>query len=129
MKRSLHPTEHQEQTALFKMAELYHGKYPELRTMFAIPNHWQGGIGRGRYLRAEGQRGGVPDIFLPVARNGWHGCFIELKRPGGKVSASQMEWQEALTNQGYLARICWSAEEAIRTIEAYLRMGNGRPNS
>lgn len=72
-------------------------------------------------FKAEGVRAGVPDLFLPVARGGYHGLFIEMKRPDhkNKPSKAQNEWQQFLTKQGYLSVVCYGYEEAIQTIQRY----------
>ena len=64
---------------------------------------------------------GVPDLCLPVARGGYHGLYIELKRAvGGILSDEQKWWIDELKSQGYAAIVCHGAEEAIRTIKEYL---------
>lgn len=115
-------TENQEQAALFEWAALMERKYPELRLLFAVPN---GGIRDGRtaaILERTGVKSGVPDICLPVPRGGWHSLYLELKRrKGGTLSANQRIWLNALTEQGHMAVCCKGADEAIRTIERYLK--------
>lgn len=115
------PSESAEQQMLFRWADLQLQKYPELRLMFHIPN---GGSRRkseaGRF-RAEGVKAGVPDIFLPVARKGYHGIFIEMKRTkGGRVSDNQEAWKTELERQGFAAFVCQGFEEAKDAIIAYL---------
>jgi hypothetical protein len=112
--------EHAEQVALFKWIELAKGRVPELALMFAIPNQSQGNIQRGRYYKAEGQKAGVPDTMLPVARRGYHGLFIEMKRSGGKPSEAQLMWKAWLKEQGYLSLICVGAEDAIDKLSWYV---------
>lgn len=75
-------------------------------------------------MRAEGLRRGVPDICLPVARGGYHGLYIELKRlHGGRVSPEQLEWIDALNQQGYCACVCKGWEAAAAEIGKYLGWG------
>lgn len=63
----------------------------------------------------------MPDICLPAARGKYHGLYIELKRrKGGKVSAQQREWLEALEEAGYRAIVCRGWDEARTEIERYL---------
>jgi hypothetical protein len=77
-------------------------------------------------LKAEGVKDGVPDIFFPVPRGGWHGLFIELKRPesngkrAGKATPEQLKWIAGLQKQGYGAVVCVGWEEARDTIIQYL---------
>ena len=79
------PTESVEQQLLFRWARFYVSKYPELALLYHIPN---GGSRRkseaGRF-KAEGVKAGVPDLFLPAARENFHGLYIEifLSTPSG----------------------------------------------
>ena len=113
-------SEHQEQAALFQWAEKLAYQYPELDLMFAIPN---GGLRHKAVairMKAEGLKAGVPDIFLPVARCGHHGLFIELKYGKGKPSTKQVWWLDELQKEDYLAVVCWGWCEAAALIESYL---------
>ena len=113
--------EHQHQVALFKWANMQASAMPELALMFAIPNGGQRNIIVATRLKAEGVKSGVPDIFLPVARGGAHGLFIELKTPKGKPSGNQREWIGDLALQGYAAGFCYGWEDAKDTILEYLK--------
>jgi len=113
-------SEHSEQVALFQWAEITKHQYPELALLHAIPNGGNTNAARGRWLKAEGLKAGVPDIMLPVARCGWHGLYIELKFDKNKPTKKQKQWLDALTEQGYLATACWGMDEAQALIESYL---------
>ena len=66
----------------------------------------------------------MPDLFLPAARENFHGLYIEMKRKaGGRVSADQKVWIDALSKQGYAVRVCLGWEDAARTLEKYLQLG------
>lgn len=71
-------------------------------------------------LKRQGVKAGVPDICLPVARNGYHGLYIELKAGKNKATKSQEKWQVFLNSQGYYAVICYGWHEAAKVIEEYL---------
>jgi len=117
-----------EQKNLFLRCNLYASQFKELRLLFAIINESSGGtrndILRGRRFKLLGRKAGVPDICLPVARKGYHGLFIELKKPKkyGKSypSKEQKTWIRLLAEQGYLAVICHGCDEAWNTIIDYL---------
>lgn len=125
--------EHEEQVSLFNWANgcAAYGIYPELSLLFAIPNGQvalkmvKSSTIRFKfigYMNNEGRKKGVPDMFLAVARGGYHGLFIELKRAdGGVVSKEQREWINKLKNEGYLAVVCHGCQEAQETIEKYLK--------
>lgn len=43
-------------------------------------------------LKAMGVRKGIPDLFLPIPRQGYHGLYIETKKiKNGKVSPDQQK--------------------------------------
>ena len=118
------PTEDEEQIALMRWAALATPVHPELRLLFHIPNGGSRGKAEAGRFRAMGVKPGVPDLFLPVPRSGFHGLFIELKRTkGGRLSPEQEEWLYALVEKGYMARICLGWEDASRVILAYLEGG------
>lgn len=116
-----YPTEHDEQVRIFDFVEEKKRVVPGLELLFAVPNAGKRSYGALNYYKAEGLRNGVPDLCLPVARKGYHGLYIELKRvKGGKVSPEQEWWLERLTEQSYYAVVCKGADEAIKTIIDYL---------
>ena len=121
MKRRL---EHQHQVALFQWAKMMSSKYPELQLLFAIPNESFGSnkwaIIRMKYLKAEGLKPGVPDVFLPVPRGGFHGLFIEMKVGKRKPTEKQRWWIENLKKQGYKVEVCYSFQEARDLLLEYL---------
>ncbi len=116
-------TEHGEQQAVFQWAGVHLGVYPELSYMYAVPNVRKG-AGMRMYLSQEGVKAGVSDICLPVARGRYHGLYIEMKRNHkSKVQQSQREFIAFVLSQGYFGKICYGADEAIQSIEAYMKLG------
>lgn len=114
-------TEAGEQEALFRWAAMSEAKYPALRLLHHVPN---GGLRSARSaarLKAQGVKPGVPDLCLPVARGGYHGLYIELKRAGGgRISDAQAWWIDTLTREGYWACVCEGWARAAGIIERYL---------
>jgi|TARA_A100001391_G_scaffold72663_1_gene46522 hypothetical protein len=112
------------QEALFKWAAI--SNIPELELMHHIPNGGHRNKRTAARLKAQGVKSGVPDVFLPVARGGFHGLYIEMKKPkdakssAGKATANQLRWQTKLNDNGYMAVICVGWEAAKDTIIAYL---------
>lgn len=113
------------QKALFTWANTQK-TYPELSGLFAIPNGGFRNAREGARMKAQGVKAGFPDIGLLVARNGYHGLFIELKRPIVKgtvkptVSKEQTEWLARLNFNGYKATVCFGWLDAKEVIEGYL---------
>ena len=118
--------EHAEQAALFRWAEFARSRLPELALLHAIPNGGHRHKATAARLKAEGVKRGVPDVCLPVARNGAHGLYIELKTERGKPTPEQLGWIRALRRQGYAAEVCRGWESARSMIEHYLTAGPHR---
>ena len=113
-------SEHDEQVVLFDIAALHETQYPELAWLHAIPN---GGLRNQRVaikLKAEGVKAGVWDVFLPVARQGFHGLYIEMKHGKNKLTPNQREFQEFIDRQGYAFAVCYNGETAYHLVEKYL---------
>ena len=115
------PCEEIEQTCLFRWAALESGAHPELALLHAIPNGGKRSKSEAARMKAAGVKPGVPDMFLPVAREGCHGLYIELKRrDGGRVSPEQTAWMDALARQGYKTALCHGWDAAREEIQRYL---------
>ncbi len=112
--------EHDHQKAVFTWAMANREQWPELNLLYAIPNEDKRSVERVRKLKAQGMRPGLPDLCLPTPRGDFHGLYIELKRPGGKLRPNQELWLKALAGQGYMTAVCIGADEAITTIKDYL---------
>ena len=109
------------QQALFQWSKLMQGQYPELSLLHAIGNgNGRTSVMQGARMKREGVLAGVSDIMLPVARNGFHGLYIELKVGKGKASDNQKWWIAQTTKQGYYSTVCYGWVEASETIKNYL---------
>lgn len=128
-----HSSEHGEQCQIFEWKKLAQNMYPELRFLFSVPNGaklpYRRGTRGGKIisisperarLLAEGILPGVSDMFLPVAKNGKHGLFIELKYSTNKPTLEQENFLNGMAENGYATAVCWSAESAIKVISTYL---------
>ncbi len=121
-----------EQAALFRWAEFHRRYYPELALLNGSLNGVRLTIGQAVKAKKQGMRSGFPDIFLPVARGGYHGLFIELKVEPyrnhrnktvyPKVSKNQKWWIEELTKHGYRAVICKGFDVAMTETLNYLQL-------
>ncbi len=117
------PTEEQEQAVIFQWAELMVNRHPELRLLYHTPNGGYRSKPEAVRFKRIGVKAGVPDLCLPVARKGYHGLYIELKRQkGGRLREDQKQWLDDLFEQGYLAVRCDGADEAIGMLERYLEI-------
>ena len=108
------------QEAVFSWCDYNRNRYPELELLYHVPNGGKRDATTARALKRQGVKAGIPDLVLPVARSGYHGLYIELKAPGGKLAPSQIDFMQAVEKQGYLARVCVGWQAAANTISAYL---------
>jgi hypothetical protein len=113
-------SEYTEQVALFEWAAWNESRLPELALLYSTLNGVRTSIGTARKAKAAGNKRGVPDIHLPVARLGKHGLWIELKVQGGRVSPEQKWWHEHLREQGHCVEVCYGWQAAVAEIAAYL---------
>lgn len=114
--KSIFPTEEQEQIALVKW--LFSNKI----FFYHVPNGSCKNIAQAIKFKKLGLRSGVPDICIPIARKGFHGLYIELKRQKSvkcAVSDEQKWWIAQLMSEGYFALICRGAEDSIKVITDY----------
>ena len=113
-------TEHDEQVALFQWAERNQDLIPELELLYANPLGGKRPRRTAARMKAEGAKAGVPDLTLPVARNGYHGLYIEMKVGRNKPTKKQAWWLASLAGQGYAVLTCYGFEQARDAILAYL---------
>ncbi len=90
--------------------------------IFAIPNGGSRHVVEAVNLKRQGVRAGIPDLCIPMARQGYHALYIELKVGKNKPTPSQLAWQATLNLNGNLSVICYGADEAIKTIEGYMKL-------
>ena len=74
----MNPKESEEQSAYFDWLAKAHPR--ESRWIHAIPNGGSRHPAEARNLKRQGVKKGVSDIFVPYARHGRHGLYIEMKR-------------------------------------------------
>ena len=132
---ALKNTEHDYQVQVIDWANAHHVKYPPLRWLYAIPNGARTSRSVANRLSAEGMKAGVPDLFLPYpvkieipppgqfGHRWWHGLYIEMKSRDtkGRLSQEQKDWIKYLISVGYRVEVAWTAKEAIKILEDYLK--------
>ena len=108
--------EHQIQVAYF-VAISYH---PEWKWIHAIPNGGARHIAVASKLKAEGVKRGIADVFIPYARSGWRGMYIEFKAPGKTLTKEQWEYRAHVLDEGYFYNTCFDATEAYQVTKTYM---------
>ena len=118
--------EQNEQRALLIICDMHLWKWPELRMLYHVPNGGLRSKIEAAIMSALGVKSGVPDLVLPVARRGWFGAYIEMKRPGQRRKTGPMQkwWLQHLAVSGYATIVCDSAESAWQFIKWYLEGKN-----
>ena len=94
-------------------------RYPHLEMLHCSLNGVKLSGTQAKIAKGQGMLSGVPDLFLPVPKNGYHGLFIEMKSEKGRLTDNQHWFLTNAESVGYKTAVCYSAKEAISAIEAY----------
>lgn len=94
-------------------------RYPYLDMLHCSLNGVKLSGTQAKIAKGQGMLSGVPDLFLPVPKNGFHGLFIEMKSDKGRVTENQHWFLTNAESLSYKTVICYSAKEAISAIQAY----------
>lgn len=108
-----------EQERVIKWARDNENNYPFLWLLHSSLNGVKLSKNQAGRAKTQGMLSGVPDLFLPVPKNGFHGLFIEMKSGKGRLSTNQTCFLSKVELLGYKIAVCYSANEAIKTIENY----------
>lgn len=114
-------SEHGEQSAVIQWARFQ--SHPALKWLHAIPNGAQLKNKAEAYkLLEEGLTPGISDLFLPWAAKGYHGFYIEIKRPGNMdgIRKGQKDFLAYLEKAGYLGQVYDNTEDVISALCWYL---------
>ena len=109
-----------EQEALITWCRIFENRYPELKMIYHIPNGGSRNQLEAANLKRQGVKAGVPDLCLPVPKDGYHGLYIEMKYGKNKPTGNQEEWLESLRQYGYKTAVCYGADKARETIKQYI---------
>lgn len=116
-------SEHAEQVALFIWANDNKHIYPELTSMFAIPNGGKRDKSVAGRLKAEGVKAGVSDIFLPYPNGAYAGLFIEMKPLSKRnLTNEQSEFIALMRERQYAATMCRGWIRARDVLIGYLTL-------
>jgi|HubBroStandDraft_4_1064222.scaffolds.fasta_scaffold01218_17 hypothetical protein len=90
---------------------------------FHVPNGGSRNPIEGAKFKRMGVKAGIPDVVIPIARKGYHGLYIELKRvSGGVLSEYQRWWLDELKRQGYDTYVAKGAQDLINYVKNYMEM-------
>lgn len=115
--------EHAEQMAVIVWAKNSEWRWPQLATLYAIPNGGHRAWNEAKKLKREGVRAGQPDLCLPIPMGNYHSLYIEMKSMTGSASKEQKEKHELLRKYGNAVVVCRGHEAAEKVLLSYLRKG------
>ncbi len=91
-----------------------------------IPNEGKRTARYGAQLKRAGMRKGFPDLFIPIAKHGKYGLFIEMKYGNNRPTPDQNRWIKLLSGNGYAVAVCYGFDDAKKIIDGYCRVGDTR---
>lgn len=120
-------SEDTEQINVVSWANWNVNRYPELRWLFHVPNGGSRNKQEAVKFKQMGVKAGVSDLCLPYPKGIYCGLFIEMKYGNNRQQDTQKEFLTDMAAAGHFVTTCYSAEEAIKVLEEYLKLmdGNG----
>lgn len=120
-----------EDTLQINLINWFTYNYPQYKDdIYHIALQRRCSVAEGRLFKRMGVKAGMSDLFIPLARNGRHGLWLELKTNTGKLSKHQQEFLARQTANGYMAVYTHGLEAAQEVIKTYLDEDNfthGKP--
>jgi acyl-CoA hydrolase len=118
--RNKEMSEHQDQVILFNFIRALESRYPSLEYVYAVPNGGYRPKRTAAMMKAEGQKAGVPDIWVPVVRGNKNGLVIEMKKGYNKPTDDQVLWLNRMVAQNWVAFVAYHRDTARKLILRYL---------
>jgi len=118
--RNRHMSEEAIHKAIVDWADRQAAAEPALAMLFHPPNGGSRHGAEAQKLKEMGVRQGVPDLLLPVRRQGACGLALELKSPSGRLRPTQAWWLARLQAEGWAVAVAWTFSEARHVLEEYL---------
>lgn len=115
-------SEDTEQINVIQWAKWNERKYPELKWLHHIPNGGSRNKMEAVKLKQMGVKAGVADLSLPYPKGIYCGLYIEMKFGNNRQQETQKEFLSDMEKAGHFVATCYSAEEAVNVIEAYLKL-------
>lgn len=124
-------SEHEEQKAICQWLDIHDVLYHSIPNGVVLSGD---SIARGRYmnyLKAEGLRSGVPDLFICdithfCSEIGVRGVYVEMKAEKGIVSPNQQKWCDRLSARGFRVVVAYGYDDAVRQLKELGYGGRGQ---
>lgn len=118
-------SEDTEQINVVSWANWNMNRYPELKWLHHVPNGGSRNKQEAVKLKQMGVKAGVSDLCLPYPKGLYCGLYIEMKFGDNRQQETQKEFLADMAAVGHFVVTCYSAEEAIKVIEEYLKLPSG----
>ena len=115
-------SEDTEQINVISWANWNQNRHPELKWLHHVPNGGSRNKMEAVKLKQMGVKAGVSDLCLPYPRGIYCGLSIEMKYGNNRQQDTQKEFLADMAEAGHFVATCYSAEEAIKVIEEYLKL-------
>ena len=115
-------SEDTEQINVVSWANWNVNRYPELKWLHHVPNGGSRNKQEAVKLKQMGVKAGVSDLCLPYPKGLYCGLDIEMKFGDNRQQETQKEFLADMAAAGHFVATCYSAEEAIKVIEEYLKL-------
>lgn len=115
-------SEDTEQINVISWATWNTNRYPELKWLHHVPNGGSRNKQEAVKLKQMGVKAGVSDLCLPYPKGAYCGLYIEMKYGKNKQQDTQKEFLADMAEAGHFVATCYSAEEAIKVLEEYLKL-------
>lgn len=113
-------SESNEQIAVIDWVQLQH---PWLREYtIHIGNERKSSYYAGYIMKRMGVLRGASDLFFAIPCEDYHGLFVEMKSMKGRATPEQLAFIDRMNRIGYFACVRHGAEEAISTIDWYVKL-------
>jgi hypothetical protein len=95
-------------------------QYPKL-LIHHSPNGGKRDAREAARFKTMGTVSGFPDLFIPIAKHGFHGLFIEMKAGSNKLTKNQHNVISILKESGYKCEVCYNLDEFMKVVNEYLK--------
>jgi hypothetical protein len=110
----------EQQIELFDFLDEQVKRYPNLFWVHCSLNGVALTPGTMRKATRQGMRSGIWDICIPAARQGFHGCYIEMKWGRNKLTENQEKYKVYLDSENYKTAVAYNWVDAAWLICDYL---------
>jgi len=116
-------SEDTEQIGVIQWSQWNMNKYPELKWLHHCPNGGNRNTKEAVKLKQMGVKAGVSDLCLPYPKGIYCGLYIEMKYGDNRQQDTQKEFLADMAAARHFVATCYSAEEAVKVIEEYCKLG------